>query len=49
MGSIILAYIFGEEILKVLHVVKEYWFIVLPLGAAAAVALYYYFHRVTSK
>jgi len=47
--TIVLAYIFGEEILKILHITKEYWFIVLPLGIAAATGLYYYFHTVTSR
>ena len=47
--TIILAYIFGEEILKILHIAKEYWFIALPLAVSMALGLYFYFHKATSK
>ena len=47
--TIIPAWYFGEEILKVLAVVKEYWYIALPFGAAIGGSILYYFHTATKK
>ncbi len=47
--TIIPAYIFGEEILKVLHWAKEHWYIALPVAVILGGGLYYYFHKVTQK
>ena len=47
--TISLAYIFGEQILQVLHLAKTYWYITLPLGAITAGAIWYYFHKATQR
>ncbi|WP_187648235.1 DedA family protein [Nitrosophilus labii] len=47
--TIIPAYIFGEEILKILHWAKEHWYIALPVAVVLGGGLYYYFHKVTQK
>ncbi len=47
--TIIPAYIFGEEILQIVHWAKEHWYFALPLAAVIAGSIYYYFHRVTEK
>ncbi len=48
-ATIMLAYIFGDEILKILHLARTYWYIALPLGAIIAGSVWYYFHKVTKK
>ncbi len=47
--TIMLAYIFGDEILKVIHLAREYWYIALPLGGIIAGTVWYYFHKMTKK
>lgn len=47
--TIILAWYFGEEILKILAYVKEHWYFALPFAFAMAGGVYYYFHNVTNK
>ncbi len=47
--TILLAYSFGEEILHLLHFLKNYWYIALPIGALSALGVYYYFQRATKK
>ncbi len=47
--TIILAWYFGEEILKLIHLAKQYWYLALPFGALMAGGIYYYFHKVTQK
>ena len=47
--TIIPAYIFGEEILKIVNWAKEHWYIALPLAAVIAGGLYIYFHKATKK
>ena len=47
--TILLAWYFGEEILNILHLAKDYWYIALPFGALMAGGVYYYFHKVTQK
>ncbi|NPA50740.1 MAG: DedA family protein [Epsilonproteobacteria bacterium] len=47
--TILLAWYFGEEILKILHLAKDYWYIALPLGALIAGSIIYYFHVATKK
>jgi membrane protein DedA with SNARE-associated domain len=47
--TIVLAYIFGEEILQVLHFVKENWQFVLPVAILMAISVAYYFHIKTKK
>ena len=48
-ATIIPAYIFGEEILAIVHWVKNHWYFALPLAAIIAGSIYYYFHKVTEK
>jgi len=47
--TIILAYIFGEEILKIVHWAKDHWYIALPLAIIIGSSIYYYFHKATKK
>lgn len=47
--TIIPAWYFGEEILKVLEIAKEYWYIAVPFGAAIGGSILYYFHTATKK
>jgi membrane protein DedA with SNARE-associated domain len=45
--TIVPAYIFGEEILEVVHWAKKHWYFAAPLGITLAVGVYYYLHNVT--
>jgi len=47
--TIVPAWYFGEEILKVLEIAKEYWYIAIPLALSVAGAISYYFHIATKK
>ncbi len=47
--TISLAYIFGEEILNILQLAKEYWYIALPFGVIISGTIWYYFHKATKK
>ncbi len=47
--TIIPAWYFGEEILKVLEIVKQYWYIAVPFGMLIAGSILYYFHTATKK
>jgi len=47
--TIVLSYIFGEEILDLLHWVKAHWYLALPLGALIAGTIYYTMHKITAK
>ncbi len=40
---------FGNEILKLLDVVKEYWFVAVPFLLLIAGSIVYYFHKATQK
>lgn len=46
--TITLAYIFGEEILKIVNWAKDHWYFALPIAIITVGSLYYYFHRVTN-
>lgn len=46
--TITLAYIFGEEILKIVNWAKHHWYYALPIAIVTVGSLYYYFHRVTN-
>lgn len=48
-ATIIPAYIFGEEILAIVHWAKEHWYYALPLAILIAGSISYYFHVVTEK
>jgi membrane protein DedA with SNARE-associated domain len=47
--TIVPVWYFGEEILKVLSVAKEYWYLAIPLALTFLGVMYYYFHRATQK
>ena len=47
--TIILAYIFGEEILKILHFAKDNFLLVLPIAVIMVIGIGYYFHIKTVK
>ncbi len=43
--TIIPAYIFGEEILNILSVAKEYWFIAILVAGVFIISIWYFFHN----
>ena len=47
--TIIPAYIFGKEILNIVHWAKNHWYIALPLAGIIGTSIYYYFHKATKK
>ena len=47
--TIIPAYIFGKEILKIVHFAKEHWYIALPLALSIGGSVWYYFHKATNN
>lgn len=47
--TIIPAYIFGEEIIEIVHFAKNHWYIALPIVAVFGGLIYYYFHTKTQK
>jgi len=47
--TIVPIWYFGDEILKVLAIAKEYWYVALPFGAGIGGGILYYFHKVTQK
>jgi len=47
--TIVPVWYFGQEILDILEVVKEYWYIAVPFGAIVAGAILYYFYTATKK
>lgn len=47
--TIIPAWYFGEEILKVLEIAKQYWYIAIPFGITIGGSILYYFHTATKK
>ncbi len=47
--TIIPSYIFGEEILSLLHWVKAHWYYALPLAALILGTVYYTMEKITTK
>jgi membrane protein DedA with SNARE-associated domain len=47
--TILPAWYFGEEILKILEIVKQFWYIAVPFGMLIAGTILYYFHTATKK
>ncbi len=47
--TIIPAYIFGEEILKIISYMKEHWYFALPVAGIFLVSIWYFFHRVEQR
>jgi len=47
--TIIPVWYFGQEILDILEVAKEYWYVAVPFGAIIGGSIVYYFHSATKK
>lgn len=47
--TIVPAWYFGEQILDVLHWVKEHWYFALPFAIIIGGSILYYFNKVTKK
>jgi membrane protein DedA with SNARE-associated domain len=47
--TIVPAWYFGEEILQMLSVAKQYWYIAIPLVLTVGGSIYWYFHTATKK
>jgi len=47
--TIVPSYIFGEEILNLLHWVKAHWYYALPLAALILGSVYYTMEKITTK
>ena len=47
--TIVPAWYFGEEIISVLKIAKEHWYLALPFALIIAGSIYYYFHNVTER
>ncbi len=47
--TITLAWYFGQDLLDLLKIMKEHWYIAAPLGLIFAGTVYYYFHKATQK
>jgi len=47
--TIVLAYVFGEELLAILHWAKEHFYLALPLAGAFLFGVYKYFEKMTNK
>jgi membrane protein DedA with SNARE-associated domain len=45
--TIVPVWYFGEEILKLIRSLKEYWYLAIPLALALIGSVYYYFHKAT--
>ncbi|WP_353662765.1 DedA family protein [Hydrogenimonas sp. SS33] len=47
--TIVLAYIFGEQIIRVLEYAKHHWYFALPLAALFLGGISYMFHRIENN
>ena len=47
--TIVPAWYFGEEILTMLKVLKEYWYVLVPLALVFFSTLFYYFKKASTK
>lgn len=47
--TIVPVWYFGEEILKVLHFLKEHWYFALPFAIIFGGSIIYYFNKATKK
>ena len=47
--TIMLAYIYGEEILNIIRYAKEHWYFAVPIAGILAGTVYYYFQKATQK
>lgn len=47
--TIVPAWYFGDEILAILAIAKQYWYIVIPFALSFGGGIYYYFNQATKK
>jgi len=47
--TIIPVWYFGEEILEILKIAKQYWYIAIPFALLIGGSIYWYFHKTTQK
>lgn len=47
--TITLAWYFGQEILNLLKILREHWYIALPFGLLFALGIFYFFYKHTKK
>jgi membrane protein DedA with SNARE-associated domain len=47
--TIIPVWYFGEEILTILKIAKQYWYVAIPFALMIGGGIYWYFHKVTIK
>jgi len=47
--TIVPVWYFGEEILEILKVAKEYWYVAIPFALGIGGSIYYYFSKATEK
>jgi len=47
--TIVPAWYFGDEILSILKVAKEYWYIAIPFALLIGGTIYRFFHKATQK
>ena len=47
--TIVPVWYFGEEILEILKIAKEHWYIAVPFLLLLGGSVYYYFHKTTKK
>jgi len=47
--TIVPVWYFGEEILQILQVAKEYWYFAIPFALIMAGGIYRFFHKATEK
>ncbi len=47
--TIVPVWYFGEEILELLKVAKEHWYVAVPFALIIGGSIYYYFHKTTKK
>jgi membrane protein DedA with SNARE-associated domain len=47
--TIVPAWYFGDEILEILKIAKQYWYIAIPFALTFGGSIYWYFHKATKK
>ncbi|MBT4030203.1 MAG: DedA family protein, partial [Campylobacteraceae bacterium] len=47
--TIVPVWYFGEEILEILKVAKEYWYVAVPFALTIGGSIIYYFNKATKK
>ena len=47
--TIVPVWYFGEEILEILKIAKQYWYVAIPFALGIGGSIYWYFHKATQK